>query len=177
VDEEARLMARVKERDIAAFESVYDAYHRLVYGIALKMLGDVMAAEDVTQTIFFKVWNQPEAYVSGNFGAWISRVTRNRALDVLRSRSLRSEGDIPVDIPVEGALDDTVFAQLDGARVRDALRSLPIEQRAPIELGFFGGITHEEIARRTSTPLGTVKTRIRAGLRKLRATLEGSVVS
>jgi RNA polymerase sigma-70 factor (ECF subfamily) len=170
-------MARIRERDVDAFESVYDGYHRLVYGIALKMLGDVMAAEDVTQTIFFKLWNQPEAFVSGNFGAWISRVTRNRALDILRSRALRSEGEIPLDVPVEGTLDETVFARLDGARVRDALRSLPIEQRAPIELGFFGGITHEEIARRTATPLGTVKTRIRAGLRRLRATLEGSTVA
>jgi RNA polymerase sigma-70 factor (ECF subfamily) len=177
VDDEGRLMARVRERDVVAFELVYDAYHRLVYGIALKMLGDVMAAEDVTQSIFIKIWNQPEAFSSGNFGAWISRVTRNRSLDVLRSRSLRSEGEIPLDVPVEGALDDAVFARLDGDRVRDALRALPIEQRAPIELGFFGGITHEEIARRTATPLGTVKTRIRAGLRKLRSALEGSTVA
>jgi len=168
-------MARVRDRDVAAFEAVYDAYHRLVHGIALKMLADPMAAEDLTQAVFLKVWTAPDAFRDGNFGAWISRVTRNRALDTLRSRALRAEGEIPVDIPVEEALDDAVFALLDGERVRSALATLPEEQRYPIELGFFGGVTHEEIARRTATPLGTVKTRIRAGLRKLRTNLETAV--
>jgi RNA polymerase sigma-70 factor (ECF subfamily) len=168
-------MERVRDRDVAAFESIYDAYHRLVHGIALKMLGDPMAAEDLTQAVFLKLWSAPDAFESGNFGAWISRVTRNRALDVLRSRALRVETEIPADIPMDGSLDDSVFATLDAERVRGALASLPDEQRHPIELGFFGGITHEEIARRTSTPLGTVKTRIRAGLRKLRLQLETSV--
>lgn len=169
-------MERVCDRDIAAFEAIYDGYHRLVHGIALKMLQDAMAAEDLTQAVFLKVWSQPDAFASGNFGAWIARVTRNRALDTLRSRALRAEGDMPIDIPVDGSLDDVVFARLDGERVRLALRSLPEEQRFPIELGFFGGVTHEEIARRTETPLGTVKTRIRAGLRKLRTSLEAGAV-
>lgn len=168
-------MERVRERDVAAFESIYDAYHRLVYGIALKMLQDVMAAEDLTQAVFLKVWSRPEAFATGNFGAWIARVTRNRALDSLRSKALRAEGDMPHDVTVDGTLDDSVFAKLDGERVRTALSTLPDEQRGPIELGFFGGITHEEIARRTATPLGTVKTRIRAGLRKLRSTLDTSI--
>ena len=169
-------MERVRERDVAAFEAIYDAYHRLVHGIALKMLQDVMAAEDLTQAVFLKVWSQPTAFTSGNFGAWISRVTRNRALDTLRSRALRVEGDLPLDVAVEGTLDDVVFARIDGERVRLALGTLPDEQRFPIELGFFGGVTHEEIARRTETPLGTVKTRIRAGLRKLRSSLEAGAV-
>ena len=168
-------MERVRERDVAAFESIYDGYHRLVYGIAIKMLQDVMAAEDLTQAVFLKVWSSPESFASGNFGAWIARVTRNRALDTLRSRALRAEGDMPLDIAIDGLLDDTVFAKIDGERVRTALSALPLEQRGPIELGFFGGVTHEEIARRTETPLGTVKTRIRAGLRKMRATLETSM--
>ena len=168
-------MARVRDRDVAAFEVIYDSYHRLVYGIALKMLQDPMAAEDLTQAVFLKVWSAPDAFAAGNFGAWISRVTRNRALDTLRSRALRVESDMPTDVPFDGSLDDTVFAALDAARVRLALAALPDEQRGPIELGFFGGVTHEEIARRTATPLGTVKTRIRAGLRKLRTQLETSV--
>jgi RNA polymerase sigma-70 factor (ECF subfamily) len=168
-------MARVRERDVAAFEALYDGYHRLVYGIAFRMLGERAGAEDLTQSVFLKVWGAPDAFVTGNFGAWISRVTRNRALDVLRSRSLRPEGEIPVDTPAEGTLDELVFARIDGTRVRSALASLPEEQRSLIELGFFGGITHEEMARRTATPLGTVKTRIRSGLRKLRAILETGV--
>jgi RNA polymerase sigma-70 factor (ECF subfamily) len=168
-------MARVRDRDVAAFETIYDAYHRLVYGIAIKMLGEPMSAEDLTQAVFLKIWSAPDTFQGGNFGAWISRVARNRALDVLRSRASRSEGEMPVDVPLEGALDEAVLARLDGERVRTALATLPEEQRAPIELGFFGGVTHEEIARRTATPLGTVKTRIRSGLRKLRSALETSV--
>jgi RNA polymerase sigma-70 factor (ECF subfamily) len=168
-------MERVRARDVAAFESIYDSYHRLVHGIALKMLQDAMAAEDLTQAVFLKLWSAPEAFAAGNFGAWIARVARNRALDALRSRALRVESDMPTDMPFDGSLDDTVFARLDADLVRSALAALPEEQRSPIELGFFGGVTHEEIARRTSTPLGTVKTRIRAGLRKLRIALEAGV--
>jgi RNA polymerase sigma-70 factor (ECF subfamily) len=171
-----RLMARVRERDVTAFEAVYDGFHRLVYGIALKMLGDPSAAEDLAQAVFLKVWSSPEAFGGGNFGAWIARVTRNRALDALRSRATRPETEMPADIPLEGSLDESVFARLDGERVRSALAALPDEQRRPIELGFFGGMTHDEIARRSELPLGTVKTRIRAGLKKLRVSLEGSVL-
>jgi len=171
-----RLMARVRERDVTAFEAVYDGFHRLVYGIAFKMLGDPSAAEDLAQAVFLKVWSSPEAFGGGNFGAWIARVTRNRALDALRSRATRPETEMPADIPLEGSLDESVFARLDGERVRSALAALPDEQRRPIELGFFGGMTHDEIARRSELPLGTVKTRIRAGLKKLRVSLEGSVL-
>ncbi len=89
---------------------------------------------------------------------------------------MRVETEIPFDVPLEGSLDDAVLANIDAERVRAALASLPDEQRGPIVLGFFGGVTHEEIARRTATPLGTVKTRIRAGLRKLRVQLDASVV-
>jgi len=169
-------MERIRERDVAAFEIIYDDYHRLVHGIALKMLQDVMAAEDLTQAVFLKIWSQPEAFDSGNFGAWIARVTRNRALDSLRRRALRTERDIPLDVPVDGTLDDIIFGRIEGDRVRRALATLPDEQRSAIELGFFDGITHEEIARRTEIPLGTVKTRIRAGLRKLRSSLESGAV-
>jgi RNA polymerase sigma-70 factor (ECF subfamily) len=177
VEDAGRLMARVRERDVAAFEALYDAYHRLVYGIALRMLGEPAGAEDLTQSVFLKVWSAPQAFVAGNFGAWISRVTRNRALDALRTRSLRPEGEMPIDVPADGTLDDVVFAHIDGVRVRNALATLPEDQRSLIELGFFGGVTHEELARRTATPLGTVKTRIRSGLRKLRTMLERGVAS
>ncbi len=87
-------MARVRERDAGAFEALYDSYHRLVYGIAARILHDEMAAEDVTQSVFLKLWSAPDAFQGGNFGAWLARVSRNRALDVLRSRALREEGEI-----------------------------------------------------------------------------------
>jgi len=175
VEDGARLMERLRERDTVAFESLYDGYHRLVFGIALRVLGDATMAEDLTQSVFLKLWSAPDAFRVGNFGAWLSRVTRNRALDVLRSRAVRSEDEISADIAVEGTVDDVVFARLDSQTVRAALAALPEEQRMPIEMGFFGGSTHEEIARRTGVPLGTIKTRIRTGLRRLRAELEGVV--
>jgi RNA polymerase sigma-70 factor (ECF subfamily) len=171
------LMAHIRERDADAFESLYDMHHRLVYGLALRMLGDGVSAEDVTQTVFLKVWNSPDLYRGGNFAAWIARVTRNRALDVMRGRNTRNEMELPEALPENEAMEETAIARIDAERVRKALAELPPEQREPIELGFFGGITHEEIARRSGTPLGTVKTRIRAGLRKLRTSLDGMVTA
>jgi RNA polymerase sigma-70 factor (ECF subfamily) len=175
VEDASRLMERVCARDAAAFEVLYDEYHRLVYGLALRVLSDPGAAEDVTQAVFLKIWDSPELFRGGNFGAWIARVARNRAFDVVRSRAVRAEGDVPDSLPVEDALEDTAIANVDAERVRDAIAQLPREQREPIELGFFGGATQQEIARQTGLPLGTVKTRIRMGLRKLRNALEGVV--
>jgi RNA polymerase sigma-70 factor (ECF subfamily) len=169
-------MERVRAQDVDAFEQLYDSYHRLVFGIALRMTGDTSMAEDVTQTVFMKLWSAPEAFRDGHFAAWISRVARNRVLDLLRSRALRTAEEIPADLAASGTMDEDIFAQIDAQRVRSAMGALSEEQRGPIELGFFGGITHEEIARRTGIPLGTIKTRIRTGLRRLRDTL-GETVS
>jgi RNA polymerase sigma-70 factor (ECF subfamily) len=175
VEDGARLMERVRARDVEAFEQLYDGYHRLVFGIALRIASDAALAEDVTQSIFLKLWSAPDAFREGNFSGWLSRVTRNRALDVVRSRSNRPTDEIPADIPAEASTDSTVFARIDAQRVRGALSALSEEQRAPIEMGFFAGITHEEIARRTGIPLGTIKTRIRTGLRRMREMLNEAV--
>ena len=168
-------MARVRARDADAFETLYDDCHRLVYGVALRMLGDAPSAQDVTQAVFLKVWSSPDLFRGGNFAGWIVRITRNRALDVLRSRASHQESELPESLPETEAMEDAAFARLDAAAIRKALDTLPAEQREAIELGFFGGITHEEIARRLDAPLGTIKTRIRLGLRKLRSALEDAV--
>jgi RNA polymerase sigma-70 factor (ECF subfamily) len=168
-------MERVRARDVDAFEQLYDGYHRLVFGIALRVAGDALLAEDITQAIFLKLWSAPEAFRDGNLSAWLSRVTRNRALDALRSRAGRPTVELPADLPAEISTDAAVFARIDAQRVRSALAALGEEQRTPIELGFFGGITHEEIARRTGIPLGTIKTRIRSGLRRMRDSLSEAV--
>jgi RNA polymerase sigma-70 factor (ECF subfamily) len=140
------------------------------------MLGDATQAEDLTQAVFMKLWTTPEAFHGGSLVAWLSRVARNRAVDMLRARAARPEDEFPsTEMPLEGSLDDEVAARIDAARVRAALATLPPEQRELIELGFFGGITHQELARRTGTPLGTVKTRIRNGLQRLREALGGEV--
>lgn len=175
MDDLGALIRRIAEHDAAAFEAVYDAHHRLVYGIALRMLGDGTAAEDIVQHVFLKLWSAPHDFRGGNFAAWLARVTRNRCVDVLRRRAAMLAQTLASEIVVASAPEDEVFARISTQIVRRAVASLPDDQRRPIELGFFGGITHEEIARRTATPLGTVKTRIRAGLRRLRATLEPSV--
>jgi RNA polymerase sigma-70 factor (ECF subfamily) len=132
-------------------------------------------AEDITQSVFLKLWSTPDAFRDGNFAAWISRVTRNRVLDILRSRAAKPAIEIPVDLPAEVSLDDDVFARIDAQRVRSALAALSDDQRTAIEMGFFGGITHDEIAQRTGIPLGTIKTRIRTGLRRMREALVESV--
>jgi RNA polymerase sigma-70 factor (ECF subfamily) len=175
VEDGARLLERVRARDVDAFEQLYDGYHRLVFGIALRIASDATLAEDVTQSIFLTLWSAPEAFRDGNFAAWLSRVTRNRTLDAVRSRANRPTEEIPADLPAEASTDTAVFANIDAQRVRGALSVLNEEQRTPIELGFFGGITHEEIARRTGIPLGTIKTRIRTGLRRMRETLSEAV--
>ncbi|MFN2448396.1 MAG: RNA polymerase sigma factor [Candidatus Baltobacteraceae bacterium] len=174
VQDDERLMARVRTRDSAAFEAIYDTHHRLVYGIAFRMLGQAGTAEDVTQNVFLKIWSEPERFTPGNFPGWLARMTRNRCLDVLRSKS-RQPGELPEQMPDEHSMEERAFASIDAANVRAALAQLPPEQREPIEMGFFGGITHEEIARRTGTALGTIKTRIRTGLRRLRTALDETV--
>lgn len=168
-------MERVRARDVDAFEQLYDGYHRLVFGIALRITKDATLAEDVTQSIFLKLWSAPETFRDGNFPGWLSRVARNRTLDAVRSNANRPTDEIPVDLPAENTTDTTVFARIDAQRVRGALSTLNDELRMPIEMGFFAGITHEEIARRTGIPLGTIKTRIRTGLRRMRDTLEEAV--
>ncbi len=158
--------------DRLAFETLYDRYYLLVYGLALRVLSDPSLAEDVTQTVFLKIWSAPEAYREGNFTAWIARVARNQALDVLRTMNMRAETEMPAAMPAEDALEEEALARIEVRSLKEALSRLPDAQREVIELGFFGGITHEEIARRLDLPLGTVKTRIRTGLRRLRGSLD-----
>ena len=177
VQQGERLMARIRERDVQAFEELYERFKYIVYGIGSRMLGSDQAAEDVVQAVFMKVWSRPEAFREGNLTAWMSRVTRNHCLDVLRSRANRAEASLEEDVPLEAALDDEIFARIDGDRVRAALARLPEEERNPIEMGFFEGATHVEISRRIGIPLGTIKSRIRKGLRRLREQLEGVVVT
>jgi len=177
MDDLAPILQRIAEGDFAAFEALYDRYHLLVYGVAMGILENPAWAEDVTQDVFTKLWTDPQNFRGGNFAGWIARVTRNRTIDLLRSRQLRPEPRRPEAIEITSSLDDEVFARIDSERVRSALRELPAEQRSLIVLGFFSGLTHDELARRTGVPLGTVKTRIRSGLKKLRTALEGYVVA
>ena len=175
MDDASRLIERVRARDAEAFEAVYDRFSRLVYGVALRVLGDETAAQDVTQAVFLKLWNAPQSYREGNLPAWLVRVTRNRALDVVRARAAHPQVELSEAMPEADSLEDAVFSRLDVAAVRGALAQLADNERSLIELGFFAGLTHQELARRTGIPLGTVKTRMRTALRKLRTALEGTI--
>jgi RNA polymerase sigma-70 factor (ECF subfamily) len=178
-DEE--LVAQLSRQDVEAFEALYDRYGNLVYSVSLRILGDVQAAEDVVQEVFLRVWRKPDHYDTnrGRFLTWLLSVARNRAIDEHRSRGrrLRFEvGSAPLDgegLHSDEADDPALVALLadECAAVRGALTGLPVEQRSAIELAYYGGLTQQEIARALGEPLGTVKTRIRLGMQKMRVAL------
>ncbi len=168
-----RLMESVRARDVGAFEALYDRYHQLVYGIAMRVLADVSAAEDATQSVFLKVWSAPHGFHGGNLAAWLGRVTRNRCLDTLRTKSRQPVQSL-FEMRSDEDVEDSAFSHIDAAAVHSALANLPSHQRDLIELAFFSGLTQQRIAERTGVPLGTVKTRIRTGLQQLRATLDSA---
>lgn len=183
------LMHAISARDHDAFDTLYDRYADLVYVAALRVLGDPQLAEDATQDVFLRIWRHPDLFVAtrGRFLSWVMSVTRNRALDECRARRrrLRREGS-SLEPPAEAheTVVESIFAadpedpqstaQLheDQARVRAALCILPEDQRRVLELAYFGGLTQQEIAAGLHEPLGTVKTRIRLGMQKLRRALE-----
>lgn len=167
--DDAALLAAVAEGNQDAMAAVYDRYARIVYCIALRVLREPSLAEDVMQEVLLQVWKRPQSFVAqrGNLAAWLSVVTRNRAIDVLRKRfPLDPLGDLPLPDPKDMVLETETGWLLD--RVRAVLSSLPGDQQGPLELAYFEGLSHTEIAERTGSPLGTVKTRIRAGLSSLR---------
>jgi len=180
-------MQRLSLRDRHAFEEIYDRYGDLVYSTALRVLRDPHLAEDISQEVFVRLWRKPDSYVAerGRFLTWLISVTRNRAVDEVRTRGRRQRHETASpeeqerELPAGAANDPALNAQLAEQRriVRAALAELPPDQRQVIELAYFGGLTQREIADRLAQPLGTVKTRIRLGMQKLRAGLAPEVKS
>lgn len=180
-EEDAALVAALAEDEVGALEQLYDRYSALVFSVALRVLHDHALAEDVTQEVFLRIWRQPASFdpARGRFISWLSSVARNRALDEQRrlSRRRRAEDqdeDPVLRLPAEGRGDDPAHEAVladDRRRVHEAMRDLPDAQRTVIELAYFGGLTQTEIAERTGDPLGTIKTRVRLGMRKLREAL------
>jgi RNA polymerase sigma-70 factor (ECF subfamily) len=175
-DEE--LVARLVERDTLALAELYERHGRAVYSLALRMLRNRESADELVQDVFLRLWRQPERYLAerGRFVAWLLSVAHHRAIDVLRRRKV--EGVAAEDDPAELAADHiapdeaVAHAELRQA-VRQALATLPEPQRRSLELAYFGGLTQSEIAARTGEPLGTIKTRMRLGMLKLREHLRG----
>lgn len=178
------LMDRLRGRDLGAFEALYDRYGDLVYSVSLRVVGDTYVAEDVTQDVFLRVWRRPEQFdlSRGRFITWLLSVARNRSIDQRRSQSRRMRHEaVPAPAEEEDALpsdddrDDPALATViadDRAAVRVALQVLPPEQKLAIQLAYFGGMTQQEIANKLGQPLGTVKTRIRLGMQKMRVVLQ-----
>ena len=178
------LMERLGRRDLGAFEALYDRYGDLVYSVSLRIVGDSYVAEDVTQDVFLRVWRRPEQFdfSRGRFVTWLMSVARNRSIDQRRSQSRRMRheaapsGEEDEDVlPAEPGRDDPALAAVlseERAAVRQAMEVLPPEQRLAIQLAYFGGLTQQEIANKLGQPLGTVKTRIRLAMQKMRRVLD-----
>jgi RNA polymerase sigma-70 factor (ECF subfamily) len=180
------LMRWIAQAEEEALGALYDRYGRLVYSMALNSVGDAELAEEIAQDVFLRVWDKAGTYQpeQGKVLTWITSITRYRAIDMLRRRSARPEtvqpgwstGQENDDDPPEMAAPENVEEQVDLAqqqhRVRKALAQLPQDQQKALAMAFFLGYSHSEIALELGEPLGTVKTRIRLGMQKLKNLLD-----
>jgi RNA polymerase sigma-70 factor (ECF subfamily) len=169
---DAALIARIRAGDEDAMAQVYDRYSQIVYSVALRVLGDTGAAEDVMQEIFMQLWRNPQTFDAnrGSLGAWLAVIARHRSIDQLRKRKPETDLEdviVSVNANLENETDKNMFL----AKVRSLLGSMPADQRRTLELAFFEGLTHSEVAEKMGEPLGTVKTRIRTGLMAMRKAL------
>jgi RNA polymerase sigma-70 factor (ECF subfamily) len=168
------LMSFVEGGDTAAFAALYDRHGRAAYSLAYRMMGEKQAAEDVVQEAVLKVWRSAGSYRAqrGSVRTWILSIVRNRGIDHLRSRASRLrmqekvEAQAPTSQPSE-AFSET-WRNSQGEQIRTAMSTLPPEQLKILELAYFSGYTHVEIAALLDVPLGTVKGRMRLGLKKIR---------
>ena len=159
----------VQRGDEYAMASLFDRYSKVVYSVALRVLRDPASAEDVLQEIFMQIWRNPEGFVAtrGSLGGWLAVVSRNRSIDTLR-RKRPTESVEEINLASNYNLADEAERNSLMEKARGAIHLLPVEQRKTLEMAFFDGLTHSEIAEMTGDPLGTVKTRIRSALGSLR---------
>lgn len=180
-DEE--LMPLIGEKDAAAFEVFYDRHSGAAYSLAYRIVGERAAAEDVTQEAFVSMWRSGARYdrARGSVRSWMLGIVRNRAIDLLRSRSGRApklgfdDEAVLEQRPAEEFTDTEALRRETAREVRGALDELPGEQSKVIELAYFGGFSQSEIAAMVGAPLGTVKGRMRLGLEKIRGRLAGGL--
>ena len=178
---DADLISRVADGDARALEVLYDRYSRVVYSFALRIVGDPQLAEELLQEVFFRAWQQGGAFreTRGAFVTWLLSITHNMAIDEVRKRRRRPQkADSEDPETVLAAVPDTrqdvedeVWLSSLRSTIEGALTQLPAAQRTAIELAYFGGLTQREIADRLGEPLGTIKTRMRLGIQKLREQL------
>ena len=164
------LLQRLADGDLQALGAVYDRYAPMVNGLALRILRDTGDAEDVVQDVFVQVWREAARFDRGRGSpqSWICTIARSRALDRLRRRRARREEAGGEEAAATVSTDPGVSPAVLSVSMRKALDTLSIEQRRPLELAYYEGLTQVEIAERLQEPLGTVKTRMRTGLMRLR---------
>jgi RNA polymerase sigma-70 factor (ECF subfamily) len=167
--DDAALLALVQRGEESAMASLFDRYSKIVYSVALRVLRDPASAEDVLQEVFMQIWRNPNGFVAtrGSLGGWLAVVARNRSIDALR-RKRPSEQVDDMALASNYNLADEAERNSLMEKARGIIRLLPMEQRKTLEMAFFDGLTHSEIAEMTGDPLGTVKTRIRSALTSLR---------
>jgi RNA polymerase sigma-70 factor (ECF subfamily) len=167
VSTDAMLVSAIGSGDQAAMSTLYDRYSGIVYSVALRVVGDTGIAEDILQEVFLKLWRNPEAFDTGrgSLAGWLAVMSRNRAIDVVRKR--RPETEI-TDVVAAPDMSREAERGIVLGKIRNVLGGMPAPQRSALEMSFFQGLTHSEIADKTGEPLGTIKTRIRAGLLALR---------
>ena len=174
--EDTALVALIARRDEGALSALYDRYSRLAFSLAMRVVGERALAEEITADAFVSVWRAAGSFTEerGRFVTWLLSVVRHRAIDELRRLNVRPEGtavelnEALKSTAVSDGLDDLMDVRQRQMVVRSALAGLPAPQRQALELAYFGGLTQQEIAVKTGTPLGTIKTRMRLGLLKLR---------
>lgn len=169
-NDDRALMRRIQHGDQLALAELYRRYADPIYSLALHILRDKGHAEEVTQDIFLRVWNQSACWdpQRGKLVTWMLAMTRNLAIDRIRAENRRPQF---IDTPVDNILNLIASDDGDwqrGQMLRVMMSQLPQEQAQVIQLAFFGGMTHEDMSQTLGVPLGTIKTRIRAGLKKLR---------
>jgi RNA polymerase sigma-70 factor, ECF subfamily len=182
---DAALLARLASGDMAALSELYDAHGRLVYSLALRVLGDEGDAEDIVQDVFTRAWSHAATFdaARGSVASWLVTMTRTRSIDRLRARRARPEGSAVHDTTLlaglaaaGGPVEDRLISEQRAASVREALAALPLVERVALELAYYEGLSQSEIAARLEQPLGTVKTRMRRALLKLRDAVGGAAL-
>jgi RNA polymerase sigma-70 factor, ECF subfamily len=183
---DADLIGRASEGDARALEVLYDRYSRVVYSFALRIVGDPQIAEELLQEVFFRAWQQGGTFraAKGSFITWLLSITHNMAIDEVRKRRRRPQKADSEDpetalaaVPDSGPdVEDEVWLGTLRGTIATAMDQLPPAQREAIELAYFRGLTQREIAEQLGEPLGTIKTRMRLGMQKLRDQLEGDEV-
>ena len=176
--DDGALIAAIAAGDIAALDLLYRRYQSLAFAVACKLLRERTVAEDVVHDAFLSIWRAATSFRPGRGSprSWLLTIVRNAAIDALRARELARRPGIAIEYlrahaPVDEDISLTVATAGEARRLGAALTALRPEQRSAIELAFFAGLTHEQIAALTGVPLGTVKGRVRLGLRRLRQSL------